>query len=77
MISMRAARNDQNLTIEDMANILGVCKNTIINWEKGKKTPSPEQFIAYCNACRWNSSSVWYGDGFILTRPSTKSKWTD
>lgn len=77
MISMKAARNDRNMTLDDMAAELGVCKATVLKWEHHKATPKPEQHYAYCKACGWNPSDVWYGDGFILSRPSTKSIWTD
>ena len=71
MISMKAARNDRNMTLDDMAAELGVCKATVIKWEHNRITPKPEQHIAYCKACGWNPSDVWYGDHFILSRPST------
>lgn len=39
-ISLKAARINQNLTQQQVANMLGVSKHTIINWERKKTTPS-------------------------------------
>lgn len=38
-ISLEAARVNAKLTQEQAANKLGVSKNTVINWEKGRVTP--------------------------------------
>lgn len=42
-ISLVAARVNANLTQTDVANIMGVSKQTIINWEKGKIKLKPAQ----------------------------------
>lgn len=39
-ITLAAARVNGGLTQEDVARELKVSKQTIINWEKGKTTPS-------------------------------------
>lgn len=77
MVSMRAARADRNMSLDKMAKKIGVCKATLIKWEHCRTTPTPEQHFAYCEACGWNPSDVWYGSGFILSKPSTESKWKD
>lgn len=38
-ISLAAARVNAGLTQEDIAKKMGVSKQTIINWEKGKVVP--------------------------------------
>lgn len=38
-ISLEAARVNARLTQEQAANKLGVSKNTVINWEKGRVAP--------------------------------------
>ncbi len=38
-ISLEAARVNAKLTQEQAANKLGVSKNTVINWEKGRVAP--------------------------------------
>lgn len=43
-ISLAAARVNAKLRQEDVAKSLGVSKLTIINWEKGKTTPSIANF---------------------------------
>jgi DNA-binding XRE family transcriptional regulator len=39
-ISLAAARVNANMTQEDVAQILKVSKQTIVNWEKGRVIPS-------------------------------------
>lgn len=44
-ISLKAARVNQNLTQEEVAEKIKVSKHTIMNWEKGKNK------IPYCAKC--------------------------
>lgn len=39
-ISLAAARVNAGLTQEEVAKIIKVSKQTLLNWEKGKTTPS-------------------------------------
>ncbi len=39
-ISLAAARANKNLTINDVAEKMHVSNKTIINWEKGRVSPS-------------------------------------
>lgn len=39
-ISLAAARVNARLKQEDVARIMHISKNTIVNWEKGKVIPS-------------------------------------
>lgn len=47
-ISMASARVNANLTQDEVAHIMGVSKQTIVNWEKGRVIPKPAQFKMYC-----------------------------
>ena len=55
---MAAARVNANLTQAEMAKLVGVSKNLIINWEKGRTYPNKEQFMKYCSACGCSPSDV-------------------
>lgn len=66
-ISMAAARTDANMTQADMAKYVGVSKNLIIDWEKGRKHPTLAQFEKYCRACGWKTSEV-KCDVLVVTR---------
>lgn len=57
-ISMAAARVDAGMTQSEMAKAVGVSKNSIVDWEKGRKHPNLEQFERYCKACGWKTSEV-------------------
>ncbi|WP_425463264.1 helix-turn-helix transcriptional regulator [Macrococcus equipercicus] len=39
-LSIKAWRTNANLTQQDVADILGVTKQTVINWEKSKTKPN-------------------------------------
>ena len=47
-ISMEAARVNANLTQDQMAEKLGVTRQTYATWEKGKAEMRPAYFIAFC-----------------------------
>lgn len=47
-ISLKAARVNIGLTQEEVAAKIHVNKATIINWEKGKTSPSATQFESLC-----------------------------
>lgn len=42
-ISLKACRVNANLRQTDLASELGVCKDTIKNWEMGKTSPTSAQ----------------------------------
>lgn len=42
-ISIKAARVNADMTQEEMANVLGVNKTTIVNWESGASEPKISQ----------------------------------
>lgn len=50
-ISLKAARVDAGKTQSELSKEVGVSKNLIIDWEKGRKAPDIEQFYRYCAAC--------------------------
>ena len=39
-ISLAAARVNAGLTQEEVAKLMKISKNTLVNWEKGKSSPS-------------------------------------
>lgn len=47
-ISLAAARVNVEMTQSDVAEKMGVAKQTVVNWEKGKITPKPAQFEMMC-----------------------------
>ena len=44
-ISAKAARVNAGYNLEDAAREIGICKRTLIKYEQGKTTPSPERQI--------------------------------
>lgn len=48
-ISLAAARVNAGMTQSDVASIMHVSKNTIVNWENKKIIPKPAQFEMMCN----------------------------
>lgn len=51
-ISMAAARVNAKLTQSEIAEIMHVSKQTIVNWENGRVIPGPAQFTMFCDICK-------------------------
>lgn len=47
-LSLRAARVNKGFTLQEAAEKLGVCANTVQNWEKGKSMPRMDKFRKLC-----------------------------
>lgn len=48
LVSLKAARVNANLTQKAVAKALGISEVTIINWEKGKTSPTADNLSALC-----------------------------
>ena len=57
-ISMASARVNADLTQSEVAEKMGVSKQTIVNWEKGRIIPKPAQFAMFCDVCGISSINV-------------------
>lgn len=49
-VKLNRLRRERGLTLEQVANTLGVSKPTVWAWEKGKARPLPERFAAIAKA---------------------------
>lgn len=47
-ISLTAARVNAKMTQAEAAKNIGICKETLISWEKGKTTPRYDQLSKLC-----------------------------
>ena len=57
-ISLKAARANADKTQTELAKAVGVSKNLIIDWEKGRRKPKDYQFYKYCAACNVDPRDV-------------------
>lgn len=57
-ISLAAARVNAGLTQDELRKKVGVSKNILLDWEKGRKYPTMEQLERYCEACGCTTSDV-------------------
>ena len=57
-ISLAAARVNAGLTQDELRRKVGVSKNILIDWEKGRKVPTMEQLERYCKECGCSVSDV-------------------
>ena len=48
-VNMKAARITMNKSIGQVAKELGVCSNTVMNWERGHSEPTAAQFEDFLN----------------------------
>lgn len=44
-LSLKACRVNVNATVKEEAEYIGVCEDTVLNWEKGKTSPRRENVI--------------------------------
>ena len=47
---VKALRTKAGMTQLEMAKRVGVCTQSICNWEKGYKCPTADSLLAVCNA---------------------------
>lgn len=47
-MTMAAARKNKNLTQQDVADLMGVSRQSVADWESGKKDMRPAYFMAFC-----------------------------
>lgn len=57
-ISLEAARVNKNLTQEELANLVGFSRSTIIKWEKDPTKMTIRQAEKICNALGVNMSNI-------------------
>lgn len=57
-ITMRAARTNAGISQGEMAKRLKRSQNTVIAWEKNRKAPGTDEFIAYCRECGVSTDDV-------------------
>ena len=51
VISIRSARINENLSQEQLAERMGVSRQTVYRWESGKKAMSEEEQDRFCKIC--------------------------
>ena len=47
-MTMAAARKNKNLTQQEIADIMGVSRQSVMDWESGKKDMRPAYLMAFC-----------------------------
>lgn len=58
IIKLKEARIAKNLKQSEVADILGVKKNTISNWENGKSNPDIDSLMQLCNIYNISCSAL-------------------
>ncbi len=66
-ISVAAARVNTDMTQEEMANALGITRQTYAAWESGKSKMTAEGFMLFCEVTGFSPNDI------ILPSESTKS----
>lgn len=61
-ISLAAARVNANMTQTDVAQKMGVAKQTIVNWEKGKSEPSVSQADMLSKLYNFPRDCIFFGN---------------
>lgn len=61
-ISIKGARVERNMTQKQVADRIGVRKETISNWETGKTAPTVPQLMRLCEIYEVNISDIFLHD---------------
>lgn len=64
-ISLAAARINAQLTQDDVAKQLGVGKQTIVNWEKGKTLPKIDKAKEMCKLYKIHYDNILWSENQI------------
>lgn len=67
-IPFKAARVAANMTQEDLANAMSVSRQTVNDWETGKRDIRPAYLVMFCQITGFSV------DDIILPKKSTNSK---
>lgn len=62
-ISLAAARVNAGFTQTDVAAKMGISKQTIVNWEKGKIIPKPAQMEMMCKIYNISLDNIFMPSG--------------
>lgn len=57
-ISLAAARTNANLSQQYVADEMEVTRNTISNWETGKKKIGKAQLLMFCSICNFPVDNI-------------------
>lgn len=55
---LKVLREQRGYTPEYVAGLIGVSRNTIINWESGKSEPKISQFIKLCKVLKCSQKEL-------------------
>ena len=47
---VKALRTNAGLSQREMARLIGLCPQSICNWESGRNCPTADHLLAICNA---------------------------
>lgn len=57
-ITIKAARVNSELTQEELAKKMGVTKQTVINWESGKREMRPAYLFMFCHITGFSEDDI-------------------
>lgn len=57
-ISIKGARIERNMTQSQVGKEMGVTKDTISNWERGKTSPTGNQLLKLCELYNVSPSDI-------------------
>lgn len=57
-ISIKGARVEKNMTQSQVGKEMGVTKDTISNWERGKTAPTGKQLLKLCELYNVSPSDI-------------------
>ena len=69
---IKEKRLDLDLTQKELADLLGVSKAIVCNWEKGKKKPSSKNLIQLSKTLNISLEYLIANDNYVISSPEEK-----
>ena len=66
-ITLKAARVSKGWTQEQLADLLGVSRSTVLKWENGQGDMRPVYFLAFCNLTGFDKDDIILPEEYALS----------
>ena len=64
-VTMKSARVNAGLKQKEVCSRMGICENTLIDWEKGRKIPRVDEFQKFCEIVNCNMDDITFDVGAL------------
>ena len=59
-VRLETARTEARLTQSEIARLMKLSQNTVLDWEKGRRKPRTDQLELYCAICGCKPEDIYF-----------------